>query len=258
MTKPRVNPVCSRCAERHHQWAYCKDGVRRVKTAPPFRKGDPLRGAAKKHHEAKAAAVTETGVADAPVTATVSAEPAATSPSAAREELRTLASSMPEGSQQRRAMELLIARDEAREGHQRAEAELRATDPTAHLPLPVILRDVSEDKGRALNSEMDRLLFAAGTSRASQKDILPQEAQSVHDVLTGLEERRERAATAAREAAKPPEHRPGSQSWMCTSCSQRFHTGTMAEVREWARNDPVWRLACPECHSPKVQIIEAA
>lgn len=253
---------CARCGEPHHHFSYCKDGVKRIKNAPPFRKGDPLRGAAKTAAERKrnsGVVATDTAPIEPVTTEAAAVAPApATVAAQAREELRTLAASMPEGSQSRKAIEVMISRDEARDGHAQAEAELRRADPSAHLPLPTILRDPSEEKGRELNREMDRLLFAAGTTRASQREVLPKEAQTVHDTLTGLEERRDKAASTARDAAKPPEHRPGSQVWACTSCGQRFHTGTLTEVREWARRDPSWRLACPECHSAKVRVIEVA
>lgn len=257
---PRVHPVCSRCAERHHHFAYCKDGVRRIKNAPPFQKGDPLRGAAKAAHDRRLAetgdATTET-VTEAPATTVTAPEqPATVTAATARGDMRTLAESLPEGSQQRRSIELLLARDEAREAHHKAEQEIQTRDPSARLPVPTILRDPSEEAGRALNSEMDRLIFAAGTSRASQREVMPKEAKLVHDTLAGLEERREEERHAAEEASRLPAHRPGEQPWACNDCGQRFHSGTLEEVRQWARNDPSWKFRCPKCQSPKVQLIE--
>ena len=234
----RTYKPCARCREPHHHFAYCKDGVKVVKNAPPFKKGDPLRGAAKKHAERKA----ETATSSENVTVVSSAAPTVTS---ARDDLRGLAEGLPEGSPQRKSIELLLARDEAREQHQKDEQALQERDPAARLPVPTILRDLSEEKGRELNREMDRLIFAAGTNRASQREIMPKEAQTVHDTIAGLEERRDRKASAARDAARPPQHRPGSQAWFCHVCGQRFNTGTMDEVRRWAREDPTWRLACP-------------
>lgn len=218
--------------------------MKRVKNAPHFKKGE-LHGNAKRAVEKRTAT-------EAPAVTVTNETPTVTSASQARDDLKVLATSLPEGSQQRTSIELMIARDEARETHSRDEKALQTSDPTARLPRPTILRDPSEEAGRHLNNEMDRLIFAAGSSARSEREALPKEAQAVHDALTGLEERREKAA----QKPTPSAHRSGSQPWACLACGQRFHSGTMDEVRKWNRDDPTWRFNCPECHSQKVQIIE--
>lgn len=257
----RTYKNCVRCSQPHHHFAYCADGVKRIKNAPPFKKGDPLRGAAKKHADEKAARTTSnvevtTTTTTAPAVVATTETATQTTAVSARDELRAMAGALPEGSSQRKAIEHLIARDEARESHAKAEAEIQKVDPSAHLPKPIILRDKSEDAARHLNSEMDRLMFAAGTSAASQRHMLPQEAQVVHDTLTGLEERRE--AQAAVSAPANHEHVPGSQPWLCHGCKTRFQSGTMDIIRRKAAAEPSWRFVCPECGNGKVEIIEMA
>lgn len=179
---PRIYPECSRCSDRHHNWAYCIDGVRRRPGAPLFKPGN-LQG--KPRPEPDQSATTLTTAPAVTVTA-----------SGAREELRTLAATLPEDSQQRRSLELLIQRDEARQAHQRDEEALAATTPGARLPVPTILRDTSDERGRHLNMEMDRLIFAAGTGPRTQKEVLPREAAVVHDTLASLDEAREQIGRA--------------------------------------------------------------
>ena len=270
MAKQRLYPVCPRCADRHHTFAYCRDGVKRVKNAPHFEKGN-LKGAALATYQkglAKMEAAQTNG--DFPVTpapALAMTAPAATeaSPappsaaSAAREDLRTIAASLPEGSQQRRSIELLLERDQAREQHQRDEETLRTLRPDARLPVPTVLRDLSEDKGRHLNLEMDRLLYQAGVGRDFRpgNPVADSEAAAVHGSIASIRGNRERKESQAREAAKPPEHMNGDQPWACHGCGSRFRSGTLEQVRRKARAEPGWRFVCPSCRSSRVELIQA-
>lgn len=232
--------ICERCKERHHHFAKCKDGVQQIAGAPKFTsKDNPSRATERE---------------DSPQPITLSAT------EQARADLRATIESLPEGSQQRKSLEIMLERDEARDEHQRQEKIIQAAtgDPTARAPLPTILRDLSEDKGRKLNSELDQLFYREG--RRPTADNLRVEAQAVKDTLGGLPAKRQAEENASRDSMKIPERIPGQQKWHCQSetCGIKFDSLTIDQVRRKAAHDPGWILACPACGTKKVLAMQEA
>ncbi len=238
--KARVFSVCTRCTEitgaevRHHPFAQCADGVR-LKAAPTFTSENNPR---KKKPES------------VPDPAPVSE--AASPVSKAVADLREMIGTLPEGDATRASLELLLAREEAREVHAEREERLRADsgNPDARLPLPTILRDPKESKGRALLAELARVQHAAGQSEDPRSRPRLDEATLVHDMLATKNERDAAKESAARDAAKVPERIPGEAMWQCQaqSCGAKFKSLTLEQVKKKARMEPGWRgLNCPSC-----------
>lgn len=245
--KPKVYAVCTRCTEikgeehRHHPFATCVDGSS-LKARRFTAENNP-----RKRVEPVADQGEPEQIAVAPRPEVISAV----------EDLRAQITLMPEGSPQRKSFELLLAREEARIEHAEREGALQADSgrSDARRPLPTILRDPSEAKGRALNREMDRLIAQAGMAQDPRSRPPREEAALVHDTITGLGDRRQAAATAAAEAAKPPARIPGEQMWQCQNdaCGVKFRSLTIDEAKKKGRMEPDWKgLRCPGCGGNRV------
>lgn len=238
--KPHTYKPCKHCGEAHHHFAKCRDGFRTNATAaPPF------------------SSVDNPGSRKALVEA--AAEPTKSAAEVARDDMREAISALPEGSQARKSLQLMLDRDIAREDHAKAEGILKAAtgDPTAKMPVPVILRDKSEENGRTLNRELDMLFHREG--RAPTQDNLRVEAQAVKDTFGSLPAKRDAEERAAKDLAKAPERIGGETMWECqneacgpTGQRTKFRSLSIAQARRRAVDNPGWMMACPACGGRKV------
>lgn len=261
----RRSKPCPRCNESHHHLSYCKDGERLVKTAPPFAKGNQMgRLRRKKAPEPGAEAQAVSPEPEPPVTV-IDTAPVVEAVPDRHADIKAIIASLPEGSSQRKALENMLERDTVRTRHAADEADLQARtgNPDAKLPIPTILRDKSEDKGLALNRELDRFLYSQGvnpnvreTSRKEVMDNLAPEARSVHDTLASTLANREMTERARQMAASKPEHVPGDTDWFCNGCKKGFTSGSLDMVRRKAAAEREWRFLCPHCMDPRVQLRE--
>lgn len=268
--KPKRNyKPCARCNDPHAPLGYCKDGVR-LHGAPAFRRGDNRNRSNKAAQAEAGAPVSAVSSEPEPTVVTSDPTPTATASDAvtvtasdARSELRTLIDSLPEGSTQRKALEVMLERDEARVKHDQDEQSFRATvGEDARLPLPTILREKDEKKARVVLNELDRLLAKEGVSdkrSRSTPDImrdLAPEAQSAKDTLGRIHETREMTERQAALAAAKPEHFAGDTDWWCNDCHKGFTAASLDQVRRKAQAEHGWRFVCPHCIGVHVQLRE--
>lgn len=161
---------------------------------------------------------------------------------------------------------LLASREKARLEHEKAEALLRQADPNARLSTPTILRDLSDDKGRELMAQLDMTFAERSRSDVLRRELMAkagvdskakdaEEAQDIHDLIATHNERVDAKESAAKEAAKAPQHINGNQVWNCESCHKRFNSAPMDLIKRKAAAEPDWRFACPLCQSTRVRMI---
>lgn len=217
--------------------AACADGFRNPKYTKARTKKDPL------------AQVAQQPEAPSPMAVSESAAPLPSAQSA-REELETLIASLPEDSPQRAAIALLLERDAARTRHAEDEKSLqdKTGNPDARLPVPTIIRDRSEDKGRVLESQLMRVMADAGRTLPTE-----QEAMITKAAMASILPERERKAVAEIMATAPL---PGSQKWLCRNpaCGKVFEAAPMEEVRRYSKEHQDWKFVCTVCKSPRVEL----
>lgn len=249
---PKNPKPCPRCTGLHHRLGYCKDGVRLAGANAFTKKTNPK---VKQAVEPESSVVVVSTAPEAPVAADSHAE------------IRDMIATLPEGSSQRKALENLLERDAVRTQHDKDEEDYRARtgNPDARLPLPTILRDKSEEKGAALNRELDRFLYTQGvnpnkreTSNIERKANLTPEAQAVHDTLAGLEAAHDLTERQAALMAAKPEHPTGSTGWFCNDCKKGFLAADLDYIRRKAKAEPEWRFLCPHCMGIHVQLTMSA
>jgi hypothetical protein len=254
---------CPHCLTNHERFAKCADGVRR--TIGGRKKQAPKEPSV----EAAEPILPLSPSLDAPPLSTVAqVEPPPTpepvpeptpepTPEDPRASLRRMADALPTESGERRALENLLARDEAREKHQTDEHALQEAtgNADARLPLPTILRDASESKGRALNAELDRVLNYARQAQDPRARPPREEVMQTKEALAALPAKREEAA---REFERTHAFLGGDQRWICREpgCGNVFRSGTMAEVRRKAAEEPSWKFVDPKCLSQRVEMLD--
>lgn len=239
---------CAHCGEKHHHFANCRDGYRVKKF------DQPKFGVDKSPYDGDSKGKGPQVTASAPPAAEESAPPPPPSPlSQARQDLIAMIESLPADSPQRASLQLMLERDQARTEHDAAEQRLQQTsgNKEAKLPLPTILRDYSEEKGRFLETELARTLASAGRSMPPMEEVV-----AVKTALNGIQERNEQKAVEEIMRTKPL---PGATHWICRNtpaCGERFQAATMEEVRRYAKENPTWRFVCPTCKSVRVELIQ--
>src|SRR5439155_19674830 len=105
---------------------------------------------------------------------------------------------------------------------ERAREDLRAL--IAGLPLPTILRERNEKRGRALLGELDRVLADAQLARDPRAVPPREEVMLVRQTLAAIPAKRDAEERAVRDALQRPAHMPGGQDWICRepTCGKRF------------------------------------
>jgi len=231
----------------HTRFAKCADGFR---IYPGVAHPENLT-----HHKKR---VTNLAAEAAVVDAAAPSPPPTSEAERAREDLRALIAGLPEDSPQRKSMALLLERDEARAAHDADEKEYqtRSGSPDARLPLPTILRERNEKRGRALLGELDRVLADAQLARDPRAVPPREEVMLVKETLAGIPAKRDAEDRAVRDALQRPAHMPGGQDWICRepTCGKRFTAGTLDQVRRKAKAEPGWRFVCPHCGGMHVEL----
>jgi len=242
--QPRVYAPCTHCGEPHHRFKECADGFR-VFEGEPFTSPSSV----------NAAVAPDVALPTEPVPPAASVDPA----EAARADLRAMIAAAPEGSQQRRSLELMLERDEARSKHAQDEKELQTIsgNPDARLPVPNIIREKDEKKGRALLAQLDRVLGEARLAKDPRAMPPREEVMLVKETLASIPAKRDAEERAVKDALRRPEHMPGEQDWICRepTCGKRFRAGTLEMVRRKAKAEPGWRFVCPHCGGMHVELL---
>jgi hypothetical protein len=236
---PRQHAVCQRveCGLRHSVFAPCADGFRR---RIPFQR-------ASSSEPAVATPPRADGAVDP--AAVVAAEPAKPDLALITDPVE-LAKYMPI----ELANELATRRQNERLLADHAALE-SATGQRFALPAP--LRKKSPAAAAEMLSQLERI---QGIAKRDAKIPLAVEAQTVHDTLVRIPQKRQDAETAAREAAAPKPHVNGSTEWTCVApgCGKRFQAASREIVQRKSKAEPTWQFRCPHCQSPRVMLYMAA